>query len=383
LDIRASANSDLGKCEKIIVQNLHLIKGSKMSHAFTVVGYDDDLEYFCNGKKYKGAFKIVNSWNEKWGNEGFIWVAYDSLKKDSQLGINYDKTIYERVPGLGGVSFNTNVVGYTIDVDINDIRLTAEADINTQKLSDIKLNVYENSAPENNKIIYNFSDNNKTNYEGSVVGDIDSICGDDYFCGKTYTIEIKHNALWLPAKTTVNYVALRDDLGQVVAKAEVAEGAESASVELNLQRGDVDYDGELTYSDATMIREYVNTVSNHRRTSTRFSTLQRDLMDVNRDNKITVEDADIIEDQVDALIWAADGTYIGTDEVTNLEWNDIKGFWYFLDVNGRKVVNQFIYDARWNGSFFVDEKGRCIMNSTFTYDGKTYYADENGVVTEI
>ncbi len=37
-------------------------------HAMTVIGYDDNLE--------GGAFQIMNSWGEKWGDRGFGWVRY-------------------------------------------------------------------------------------------------------------------------------------------------------------------------------------------------------------------------------------------------------------------------------------------------------------------
>ena len=37
-------------------------------HAMCVVGYDDN--------KYGGAFLIQNSWGERWGNNGYVWVKY-------------------------------------------------------------------------------------------------------------------------------------------------------------------------------------------------------------------------------------------------------------------------------------------------------------------
>jgi len=40
-------------------------------HAMLVVGYSD--------YKYGGAFKIANSWGEKWGDNGFFWVDYKSF----------------------------------------------------------------------------------------------------------------------------------------------------------------------------------------------------------------------------------------------------------------------------------------------------------------
>ena len=31
----------------------------------------------------KGAFKIVNSWGERYGNDGYMWVMYDALNRVS------------------------------------------------------------------------------------------------------------------------------------------------------------------------------------------------------------------------------------------------------------------------------------------------------------
>lgn len=48
-------------------------------HAILIVGYDDDLN----------AFKIVNSWGTKWGNEGYAWVSYNYFVEQSDS--NYQK----------------------------------------------------------------------------------------------------------------------------------------------------------------------------------------------------------------------------------------------------------------------------------------------------
>jgi len=41
------------------------------NHAMVVVGFDDG----------KGAFEIMNSWGEKWGNNGFFWVRYEDYAR--------------------------------------------------------------------------------------------------------------------------------------------------------------------------------------------------------------------------------------------------------------------------------------------------------------
>lgn len=58
--------------------------GQYGGHAMCVIGYDD--------KKYEddGAFEVINSWGNSWGNEGFIWIKYSTY-------INYVKYGYEMI----------------------------------------------------------------------------------------------------------------------------------------------------------------------------------------------------------------------------------------------------------------------------------------------
>ncbi|MBF0211861.1 MAG: hypothetical protein HQK68_13355 [Desulfamplus sp.] len=49
-------------------------------HAITIVGYDDD--------KYGGAFKVINSWSQNWGDRGFFWMPY-SFAADGILSEAY------------------------------------------------------------------------------------------------------------------------------------------------------------------------------------------------------------------------------------------------------------------------------------------------------
>ncbi len=53
-------------------------------HALTIVGYDDsiwtDIDRDSQVDSFeKGAFKVANSWGADWGNQGFLWLAYDAL----------------------------------------------------------------------------------------------------------------------------------------------------------------------------------------------------------------------------------------------------------------------------------------------------------------
>ena len=48
----------------------------KDGHALCVVGYDDNKTY--GGKT--GFLKVMNSWGDSWGDNGFLWIAYDLVK---------------------------------------------------------------------------------------------------------------------------------------------------------------------------------------------------------------------------------------------------------------------------------------------------------------
>ncbi|MCR5600971.1 MAG: hypothetical protein K6G33_09570 [Ruminococcus sp.] len=358
-------------------------------HGYVIVGYDDNVTCdLGNGTVLKGAFKIANSWGESYGRKGYSWIMYDAFyEKSSKVNL---KEGMKRYPAFSDQEF------YTIEVDKQAPKLVSEVDVITNNIYDYS--VYTYSGRKN--VAYRSGDSNDRRnnessvYSGPLLTDMTKICGDDYYSNKTYYFDF--GAYNYKTRYLVKGIAIRDDLGNIVAEKkydydinEYTSALNSDDTDLvrkyithfkdditvDLKFGDVNYDGVFDSADATLISEFAS--------GKEASSLQKDLGDFDKDGKITMADANMAADELDPITWAEDGTYIGNEEVTNLEWNAINGFWYFLDSEGKKVVNQFIYDSRWNGNIFVDEKGRCIMNSTFTYNGKTYYADGYGVATEV
>lgn len=49
-------------------------KGATGPHAITIVGYNDDY----NG----GAFRVLNSYGNEWGDNGYFWITYKDLKSN-------------------------------------------------------------------------------------------------------------------------------------------------------------------------------------------------------------------------------------------------------------------------------------------------------------
>ena len=48
-------------------------KTGNMGHALTIVGYDD--------YKFGGSFKLINSYGDDWGDNGFLWIKYADIDK--------------------------------------------------------------------------------------------------------------------------------------------------------------------------------------------------------------------------------------------------------------------------------------------------------------
>lgn len=64
--------------------------GALGPHAMTIVGYNDLLWIDINQNGSidtgeKGALKVANSWGTGYGNDGFMWLSYDSIRDNSSV----------------------------------------------------------------------------------------------------------------------------------------------------------------------------------------------------------------------------------------------------------------------------------------------------------
>ncbi|MEO0570988.1 MAG: C1 family peptidase [Bacteroidota bacterium] len=70
-------------------------------HAMTIIGYDDN-------KFGEGAFEIINSWGEDWGNEGFMWIRYKDFAESVRYGF---ELVFEEVSPEDIIVANTLEAG--------------------------------------------------------------------------------------------------------------------------------------------------------------------------------------------------------------------------------------------------------------------------------
>jgi len=85
-------------------------------HAIAVIGYDDE--------KYGGAFLIMNSWSEVWGDKGFIWIKYSDFKR-------FTKYAYEMIEDEKGDKISGSLEFKTI----NDKTMPTKLDNNLYSMA--------------------------------------------------------------------------------------------------------------------------------------------------------------------------------------------------------------------------------------------------------
>ncbi len=61
--------------------------GQHSYHALVIAGYDDT-------KGSGGAFKVINSWGELWGDNGYVWIDYNFMINEFCTSSNGDKPLF-------------------------------------------------------------------------------------------------------------------------------------------------------------------------------------------------------------------------------------------------------------------------------------------------
>ncbi len=106
-------------------------------HRMALVGYNDNIwtdinnnDKVDNGEM--GAFKIVNSWGEGYGNNGFIWVAYDALNEG-----------YSSVEGASEYKNKNNIFDSVARIDVEPVKdnsdMYVRCTLNTSNRADIDI----------------------------------------------------------------------------------------------------------------------------------------------------------------------------------------------------------------------------------------------------
>ena len=129
------------------------------SHRMTIVGYDDNIYCDLNGNGTietgeRGAFKTANSWGDDWGNNGYIWISYDSLNSTSSVGVNNSN----RVPSM----YSLAVRSFESEDKASDVNMVLT--LNTARRNQLRIYVYQYNSNGNFVNSASFLTTNTRNY---------------------------------------------------------------------------------------------------------------------------------------------------------------------------------------------------------------------------
>lgn len=260
-------------------------------HAMAIVGYDDNISYDLNEdgiiQNYeKGAFKIVNSWGERYGNDGYMWVMYDALNRVSNAT---NQNVPNREPIFDDYAYNIiTVEEYPLDLVAevtisqscrNQIKLKlgqSETDITTPQYTQNTLFNYSGGA-------YNYSGLSTTPMEATFAFDYGNLCNSE-ITRKNYYISI--NDLYSGNSTHIKNIKLIDSTGKTVTNYNVNDifdrGTKLYSYRIGMV-GDVNNDGYIDSRDITDLQSYLSG-------NIDFTSDDMLVADVNGDGEISVND---------------------------------------------------------------------------------------------
>ena len=278
------------------------------AHRMAIVGYNDNIWTDLNNNDKvengeMGAFKIANSWGTEYGNDGFMWVAYDSLNEISCVSgapkndLRY--RLFDDVTRIDVLPYNSDSSIY-LKYTLNSCDRSQTKMYVTAEKSDGTIYTYE-AGPKRKHTMYNSTysyDGTTEAHDGTmvyalsnVVPNITSDTLNDYKWsvkfedtkadGKVFTVknaEIVDENKKRIFKPSDTYSFVLDGNSKTV---------EFPEVKTTLI-GDANNDGNIKINDATMVQMYIARWVNE-------ADIDLKASDSNQDNKITIVDSTHIQ----------------------------------------------------------------------------------------
>ncbi|MEE0264319.1 MAG: C1 family peptidase, partial [Acutalibacteraceae bacterium] len=131
-DPAAPENQKYAGEEIVITQN-----GYEGGHRMALVGYNDNIWTDINNncridEGEMGAFKVANSWGDSYGNQGYIWIAYDALNDGSSS-----------VEGAPDYGYKTKIFEFIARIDVEPVKdnsdMYVSCTLNTSNRGDVDI----------------------------------------------------------------------------------------------------------------------------------------------------------------------------------------------------------------------------------------------------
>lgn len=267
---------------------LCVVRGNKVSsgsHAMAVVGYDDNIKITAGGETLTGAFKLINSFGTDWGNNGFIWVAYDALNPTSvhESAWNYSET---RDSIFGNKNTFYFITPYECDVNFAGI-------VSLKSENKWGIKYYGNKGSTVDKTKWESDKTLKTSNYATY-----KMAFDFYEIGESFNIDDCLTSFWtFQTKGNSNYKTdnisykIVDNLNNKIAPNYGVSGSLASTgtflcpIYVQIAKGRVRYYDSLpiTSEDSLAVMSYISE-------KIVFSNLQKKLADYNNDGEVDIID---------------------------------------------------------------------------------------------
>ena len=283
--------------DEICCVGVNVYETYSYTHAMTIVGYDDTIwyDYNNNGNVEDfelGAFKVANSWGTKYCNNGFVWVMYDALNRQSNYSV---MNVSGRQPVIRFYQFNY------IEVENCEVELYAEVSLEQYRRSDIQLKLGINSVMSSNTA--SFTEDTLFNCQGGdcMLGGLGSNISTATFVfdfgtlidgprnRKSYFVITKDCVA--NQDTNINSVVIKDRIDEVITDSNIVSLSHNQTDNRKYRiglLGDVDNDCYVDIFDATNIQRYLASL-------TELTADDEKVADVDNDNYISVIDSTYIQ----------------------------------------------------------------------------------------
>lgn len=266
----------------------------------TIVGYNNNITCDINGDGTisaceRGAFKVANSWGSNWKNDGYVWVMYDALNEESATDIivNNRISVFDR----NGSSTNRF---YYIEVGNRPVNLVGLLSVNTPNRYGLTIKAGKNgnyieivagsssslNAPFNGTIVFDYLE-----LDDDIIEDLTS----QWYIRVTNETN-SHMTGNIGYRIVDNIYSPTESVDTVIGKqlhlikdfGTISTGINSngnvvRNQNLNLQSGDVNFNGMINNDDADLIRSFNLGLIE-------FSDLQLQLADANLDGQVNLAD---------------------------------------------------------------------------------------------
>ena len=251
-------------------------------HSMTLVGYDDNITCDVNRNgtiepSERGAFKVANSWGEDYNNNGYLWVLYDALNEITAIPGGWESSLSSdekpRKPAFSmDTTGGTNNWFYGITVEDKPIYFVAEVTATAQEQSAMSLTLQRLDAAFNTTSLttsYRAIGGNNP-YTGTMAIDFGTLVPSiqNYCFGFEWGLKVTDLGAFNSSGNKMDslisniWVKITDNLGNTIQNVgnipnvTRSGGAKAAYAPIDLDVGDIDYDGSIDSVDALSVLNY-------------------------------------------------------------------------------------------------------------------------------